>query len=106
MVYVITPPKFAYTTCYKYYVAKGNNHNLIKLTLSRRWWWAPVEDIEKQGKFDTLNLLWTPWINERFLNSIKGHEYKRPDVNASKKQADKHGEASNSETRDILKELL
>lgn len=47
---------------YKGWVGNGNNGNLIKVLLKRRFWWVIVED-----KSQKVNFLWTQLKNNEFF---------------------------------------
>jgi tubulin polyglutamylase TTLL1 len=51
--YVCTPE--ALPQPYKFFVGEGNNSNLIRGIMRRRFWWAPAASKNEEG----LNLLWT-----------------------------------------------
>lgn len=59
---------------YKYHVMKGNNHMVIKNALKQRWWWQSTE-IGDNKNYDNINFLWSPWRINKFLDTLKKHNY-------------------------------
>lgn len=56
---VKAPPE----SCYKYFVGKGNNAQLVKTVLGNRWWWSRVEETDKAQA----NLVWTQWKEKDWM---------------------------------------
>lgn len=54
------------TPAVKYYVANGNNGQLVRTVMKERWWWTPVPAGEMVGA----NIVWTPWRKLKFLASL------------------------------------
>lgn len=51
-------------SCFKVYIAPGNNSQLVKKTFASRWWWTRTEDKS------SANLLWTQWKDRIWLISL------------------------------------
>ena len=60
---VITPTE---PCCYKYYLGKGNNAQLVKTVLGNRWWWTRVEEDDKAQA----NLVWTQWKEKEWMEQM------------------------------------
>ncbi len=48
----------------KYYVANGNNGQLVRTVMKERWWWSPAAEISGA------NVVWTPWKRQRFVAAL------------------------------------
>ena len=53
--------------CYKYFVGKGNNAQLVKTMLGNRWWWTRVEEEDKAQA----NLVWTQWKEMEWMSQME-----------------------------------
>eukprot|EP00826_Nyctotherus_ovalis_P059966 TRINITY_DN8385_c0_g5_i1.p1 TRINITY_DN8385_c0_g5~~TRINITY_DN8385_c0_g5_i1.p1 ORF type:complete len:374 (-),score=62.59 TRINITY_DN8385_c0_g5_i1:370-1491(-) len=49
----------------RFFVGSGNNSPLVRSLMRERWWWIPVDDIEK-----SYNFLWTQWRNMDFISTL------------------------------------
>ena len=51
---------------YRYFVAPGNNHQLLKQIMKPRWWWSPSD----KADFEYCEFIWTPWKKNVFLAAL------------------------------------
>jgi len=67
--YVCTPN--AINSNYKFFVGEGNNSNLIRGIMRRRYWWNQASSKNEEG----INFLWTQLkINTFFSGQESGHQ--------------------------------
>lgn len=48
-----------YTQHFKYFVGRGNNSNLVKQALKRRFWWT--SGCRDEDEWEDFNFIWTQW---------------------------------------------
>ena len=65
--YLSAKPHFQKKTNFKAYVCKGNNGNIIKTILKKRWWWTIVD----RWDTDQCDFIWTQWFKIKVSKSIE-----------------------------------
>lgn len=58
-----------YTQHFKYFVGRGNNSNLVKQALKRRFWWTSGS--REDDEWEEFNFIWTQWRRKPIIKSLK-----------------------------------
>jgi tubulin---tyrosine ligase len=87
--------KKGYSKCFKFYVGKGNNSQLVKAILNQRFWWQAhtKEDLNE------INFLWTEWRCNQELNKLPS-KITKP-VKSELYQSDSADNSDNEENEEV-----
>lgn len=58
-----------YTQHFKYFVGRGNNSNLVKQALKRRFWWT--SGCRDEDEWEDFNFIWTQWRRKPIIKWLK-----------------------------------
>jgi hypothetical protein len=56
----------------KFYIGKGNNHQIVRIVFKQRWWWQmttkALTATINPASFETNHFLWTQWRKDHLID--------------------------------------